>query len=115
MRTLTTILSTMEKATGLKPSPFFVSAEDVPAIVYEYYRTNDDAAVAINRLMVRSVGTTLEEALDLEEKVVGALCTMGDETLGDVLSVEVNGGGSMLDSNTGYPQQITYFQITDRS
>lgn len=112
---LKTILAALEEGTGFKPVPFSVDAKDCPALVFEFYRTQDNGAVAQYRLMLRCIAPTLFEAMQMEEKAVEAITTLGDEPLGEVLSIAANGGGMLKDQESGTTQLITYFQIIDRS
>ena len=58
---------------------------------------------------------TLEEALRIEEQIADTLTTLGDEEKLDALNIEVNGGGTLEDEATGFPQLLTYYDITVRS
>ena len=51
----------------------------------------------------------------IEEQIADTLTTLGDEEKLDALNIEVNGGGTLEDEATGFPQLLTYYDITVRS
>lgn len=108
---LDSLLGAIEDATGIAPKAFQTDEVGKPAIVYSYYRATDNGAVAQWRLQVRVFGRTMREAVETEEKVSDALVTLGDDTRFGC-SIESNGGGSMIDSDTNTAQMLTYFDIT---
>lgn len=58
---------------------------------------------------------TLEEALTIEGQIADLLCTLGDEERYGALHIEVSGGGTLEDEQTGLPQLITYYDINAKS
>lgn len=109
------ILGLIEEGTGLKPQAFAIdSVKDLPAMSYRIYRTSDNGSKSQWRLECRITAKTLASLLELEERLKDSLVTVAD-TVKCGCSIAVNGGGTLLDANTGYPQQITYFDLTTRS
>lgn len=53
--------------------------------------------------------------MEIENSVADLLVSIGDEERFNTLSIQVNGGGTLLDEQTGLPQLITYYDITARS
>lgn len=113
---LTTLLGIAKDATGINPVPFQTEsyAENLPALTYSFYCSTDDGAKAQYRLLTRVHAKSYQECLELSGKLSQALVTLGDETNAGLV-IAGNGGGSLVDSETGIPQQITYYDITARS
>lgn len=115
MKNLREILSAIEEATGIKPKAFAIKDIDrLPAMSYTIYRASDNGSKEQWRLQTRITAKSLAEALDMERKLTDALCTIGDETIAGC-SIEVDGGGTILEEQSGLPQQLTYFDITTKS
>jgi hypothetical protein len=112
---LRNLLSVVKESTGIQPTAFSSQQiNSLPAINYSFYRASDNGAVATYRLQTRTVGKDFAQTIELEQKVVDCLVTLGDSTnCGCVIAH--NGGGSLEDENTGLPQLIDYFDITARS
>lgn len=51
----------------------------------------------------------------IEEQIADTLTTLGDEEKYSALNIEVNGGGTLEDETTGFPQLLTYYDIKVRS
>ncbi|MBM6776024.1 hypothetical protein H7U34_01840 [Collinsella tanakaei] len=108
---LDSLLGAIKDATSIAPQAFQTDSVGKPAITYSFYRATDNGAVAQWRLQVRVFGRNMREAVEIEEKLSDALVTLGDETRFGC-SIESNGGGSMIDSDTNTAQMLTYFDIT---
>lgn len=114
METLKNILALMKQATGISPQAFETDLKSgLPAITYNYYRTVDNGAVAQYRLQTRVTAQSFAQAMGLEKKLTDALITVGDSTKCDC-SIQSNGGGTLIDEETNYPQVINYFDITTK-
>lgn len=116
MDVLISLLEAVKDATGIQAVPFLTDAyaDDLPAITYSFYRTGDTGAVATYRLLVRVHARTYEQAIGLADTVNNALVTVGDSTKSGCV-VSGNGGGSLMDGTAQIPQQILYFDISNRS
>lgn len=112
---LKTILTAIKEATGINPVAFSITDETpIPAISYTFYRDGDNGAAASYRLQTRITAPDYATAIGLEEKLVDCLVCVGDEHRFGC-SIEANGGGSLLDLETGNPQIINYFDLVSRS
>lgn len=111
---LKTLLGVVTDACGVAPDFAQTSKVGRRAVTYTFYRSLDDGAVASYRLQLRFFAPTLAECAEMEAATTGALATAGDSTL-EGLSIQANGGGAMLDTETNTPQLITYYDITARS
>lgn len=111
---LESLLRAIKDATSVAPQAFQTEKVGEPAITYSFYRATDNGAVAQYRLQVRCFGRTMKEAVEMEESISSALVTLGDETKFGC-TIESNGGGSMIDSETNTAQILTYFDVTSRS
>lgn len=115
MKHLKDLLSIIADATGVKPQAFAIrDIEMLPAMSYTIYRASDNGSREQWRMQTRITAKSLAEALDIERKLTDALCSIGDGTIAGC-SIEVNGGGTMLEQQSGLPQQLTYFDITTKS
>lgn len=110
------LLDVIQGVTGVEPQPFQTEkyGKNLPAITYSFYTMTDSGAVASYRLLVRVHGSTYEQCVSLTDSIRKALVTVGDEYRNGC-SITGNGGGSLIDNETGIPQQISYFDITTRS
>lgn len=116
LNVLTKLLGTARTATGLNPVPFQTQgyADALPALTYSFYCSTDDGAKAQYRFLTRVHAKTYQECLELSQKLSSALVTVGDEAR-EGLVIEGNGGGSLIDTETGTPQQINYYDVKARS
>lgn len=109
------ILGLIEEGTGLRPQPFAIdSVKNLPALSYRIYRTSDNGSKSQWRLECRITADSLVSLLEKEDQLKDSLVTVADTTKCGC-SIAVNGGGTLLDETTGFPQQITYFDLTTRS
>lgn len=53
--------------------------------------------------------------MEIEATIADLLCTLGDEEKFGKLRIQVNGGGTLEDENTGLSQLLTYYDIQDYS
>lgn len=115
MKVLPSLLGIVNDATGIQAVPFQTTdyAENLPAITYSFYSTNNNGQVEHFRFMTRIHAKSYQECVELSQQLSDALVTYGDETI-DGLSIKGNGGGSLIDAETGIPQQINYYDITVR-
>lgn len=108
------ILTAVEQETSIAPTAFNSRIENhIPAINYTLYRASDDGAVAQWRLQIRITAETFQEVMDIEGKVRDLLTTVGDEYKYNCV-IHINGGGTLEDEMTGYPQQLIYFDVITR-
>ena len=116
MNCIKEILGAIADATGIVPTAFSTSAiNELPAINFTAYRQSDNAVVESWRFQTRVTAATLEEAIDVEEIIADTLTSLGDEDKFGSLKIEINGGGTLEDENTGFPQLLTYYDINVRS
>lgn len=110
------LLGIAKDATGIEPVPFQTDTykDELPALTYSFYCSTDDGAKAQYRFLTRVHAKSYQECLELSGKLSQALVTIGDETK-EGLVIEGNGGGSLVDTQTGIPQQITYYDVKARS
>lgn len=110
------LLSAINEATGLDAEPFTSTTPNfVPCISYQIYRQGDNAVVSNWRFRIRITAETLEEALEIDEAIAETLCSLGDEEKYDTLQIRQNGGGTMEDPETRFPQLLDYYDIMIRS
>lgn len=116
LETLKKLLGIVRDATGIEPVPFQTESykDALPALTYSFYCSTDDGAKAHYRFLTRVHAKNYQECLEISEKLSSALVTLGDETL-EGLVIAGNGGGSLVDTETGIPQQINYYDIKARS
>lgn len=115
MEFLKEILQAIKEATGISPVAFSIAdTANLPAISYTIFRDGNTGAVSSFRLQTRITAQDLATAFDIEEKLSDLLVSLGDEYKFGA-SIQINGGGTLEDPETGYPQIITYFDITIRS
>ena len=53
--------------------------------------------------------------MEIEATIADLLCTLGDEEKFGKLRIQVYGGGTLEDENTGLSQLLTYYDIQDYS
>lgn len=115
MEFLKEILDAIHEATGITPVAFSIAdTAKLPAMSYTIFRQANSGAVSSYRLQTRITAPDLATALGVEEKLSDSLVSLGDEFKFGA-SIQINGGGTLEDPETGYPQIITYFDITIRS
>lgn len=111
MEFIKNIITAIEELTGIAPTMFSSRIEsNVPCINYDIYRDAYNGALSEWRMELRITAETFQEVIEIEEKVC-SICTLGDEGKLGCLHIEVNGGGTLEDESTGYPQQLIYFEI----
>lgn len=85
-------------------------------IVYSFSPLTDGKAVRMDRLEIHIIAQSIAELEAIDQAVRHILLTFGDSPLaGDVLQVELNGGGDMEDLGTGTYHRIAYYILTSRS
>lgn len=110
------ILSAIQQGTNVNPKPFkSTKPQTLPSISYTLYRQKDDAIVESWRFQIRITANTLKQCLSLEDSIAEALCSLGDEQKHGTLKIELNGGGTLEDPDTGFPQILAFYDIQDRS
>ena len=117
MNVIQNLLDEIESATSVEPVAFS-SKEPItslPSITYTAYRQSDNAVVETWRFQTRITAESFEEAIDIDEIIAETLTTLGDEEKYGALQIEVNGGGTLEDENTGFIQLLTYYDIQTRS
>ena len=114
MLDLANVLASIKEATGIQPTAFNTkSVNGVPAINYLAYVARDDGAKEVWRFQTRITARTYVEAIEVDRKMRDTLVTLGDEPKFNS-KIEVNGGGTLEDEATSYPQIITYYDITTK-
>ena len=113
MNVIPTLLTAIERKTGVKPVPFSSNTIQVlPCISYQVYMQGYDAVTQSWRLQIRITSDSLEEAVGLQDAIASELVTFADESKFGALNIKINGGGTIEDENTHLPQLITFFDIT---
>ena len=80
------------------------------------HNLTDGKAVRMDRLEIHISAQSIAELEAIDQAVRHILLTFGDSPLaGDVLQVELNGGGDMEDLGTGTYHRIAYYILTSRS
>lgn len=116
MNVIINLLSAIESRTGIEPTPFSSSnIASLPCISYTAYRQGDNAVVESWRFQLRFTAETFAQAVQLEEEVADLLVSLGDLADYGALRIQINGGGTLEDEQTGLPQLITYYDITTQS
>ena len=116
MNVITNLLSAIKGRTGIEPTPFSSkNISSLPCISYTAYRQGDNAVVESWRFQLRFTAETLAKAVELEEQVADLLVSLGDLADFGALRIEINGGGTLEDPETGLPQLLTYYDITTKS
>ena len=116
MNVINNLLSAIEARTGVKPTAFSsFNINNLPCISFTAYRQGDNAVIESWRFQVRITAESLEEAMELEEDIADELCSLGDLADYGALRIQINGGGTLEDENTGLPQLLTYFDIQAQS
>lgn len=116
MNVINSLLSAIETETGITPAAFSsLNIYNLPCITYTAYRQGDNAVIESWRLQIRVTAETLQEAMEIEEAIADKLCSLGDLADYGALRIQINGGGTMEDENTGMPQLLTYYDIQAQS
>ena len=110
-----TIIDVLSSATGLPVKPLFTTTiED--QIVYNHYPSNDNGAKSIQRLELRLITSTYEEAERQRKNIIQALVPVGDNVLiNGITGCELNGGGSLYEGETKTYHTLLYFDYVIRS
>ena len=112
MNVINTLLSVIEASSGIEPTPFNSSnINNLPSVSYTAYRQGDNAVVESWRFQLRITAESLEEAIELDETIANALVSLGDMPDYGALRIEINGGGTLEDEETGLPQILSYYDI----
>lgn len=116
MKNFKQILDAIEAETGIHPTAFNSwEIQNLPAISYTLYRQSDNAVIENWRFQIRICADSLGAALAIDQEIADLLCTLGDEEKFGKLRIEINGGGTLEDENTGLPQILSYYDIQDYS
>lgn len=116
MNIIKNLLTAIKEATGIDPVAFSSNRiNDLPSITYTAYRTTDNAVVEGWRFQTRITAQRYEDALNIEETIADVLVSLGDEQNLGSLRIQVNGGGTLEDDQTGLPQLITYYDVRTKS
>lgn len=109
------LLKAIENATGIKPIP--LGTEKIEkCIVYNLAPVSDDGLVRQDRLQLRIITNSFEEAMEIGAKISKAVINFGDEAkLHGITNIVQNGGGSMKDYNTDTVHYWIFLQITKKS
>lgn len=108
------ILASIKEATGISPTAFNTKDKNmVPAINYLAYVARDDGAKQVWRFQTRITAQTYTQALNIDKTLRKLLITLGDEPKFNSM-IEINGGGTLEDELTGFPQIISYYDITTK-
>lgn len=82
------------------------------SISYRFYTTSHDGVKEQIRLEIRINTKKISRAEEIKTLLLSTLVTKGDEPRNGYLSCEVNGGGQLIDEETGLVQTIVYFTIS---
>lgn len=108
------IIKALEAATSLSLKPFGTNKiED--CICYSSYVISDNGAVRQDKLELRLITKTVEDAERLKPIIISTLTTVGDNKKFNYLGCAVNGGGTLRDAATGTIHTLLYFIITKKS
>ena len=88
---------------------------ELPSITYTAYRTRDNAVVEGWRFQTRVTAEQYKDAIEIEEAIANVLVSLGDEQNLGSLRIQINGGGTLEDDQTGLPQLITYYDVYTKS
>ena len=85
-------------------------------IIYEVSPISDDGIKRVSRVKLTTVCDAEEQWAEASERISELLVTTDDRPLTKkILSVSVNGGGSLYDSDREKYHKIIYLNITTRS
>ena len=109
------IINALSSATGLPVKP--LQTTDINnQIVYNHFPSNDNGAKSIQRLELRLITTTYEEAERYRKQIIQALVPVGDNVIIDgITGCELNGGGSLYEGSTKTYHTLLYFNYIQRS
>lgn len=114
MFNLVDILTSIKEVIGITPTAFNTKDTNiVPAINYLAYVARDDGAKQIWRFQTRITAQTYTQAIQIDRKLRKLLITLGDEPKFNSI-IQLNGGGTLEDELTGFPQIISYYDITTK-
>lgn len=95
---------------------FEAPVEEVPVITYKFTPVTDNKIIRTDRLEITCIGDSLGKAYQLDEKIRDILITYGDDDFNNkILEIDINGGGSLSDIDSGTYHQTCYFIIDSRS
>lgn len=106
------ILNAIEAATSLSINPLS-SHQTGEQIIYGIVPLADNGVVKQDRLELNIVAATLARTIEVDTQIRKALLSIGDIEKNGVLSIELNGGGT-LESEAGV-HRFTNYTITTRS
>lgn len=112
---LKSILQALSSATQLPVKPLFTTTIG-DQIVYKHYPLSDNGAHSLQRLEIRLITKTYENAESYRKIIINTLVPVGDNVLIDgITECYVDGGGSLYEGETKTYHTILYFNYTQRS
>ena len=113
---ITQIIGAIQQATNYRPQAFSSNmTSSVPCITYTLYKQSDNAVIQVWRLQLRFTAKTLQKCMEMSEAASNALCSLGDEEVLGALNIKQNGGGTLEDDLTCFPQVLSFYDIQIRS
>lgn len=110
-----TIRKILTSATGLDVKPFDTNTIS-DCICYTYYTLEDDGAKAKQKLELRLITTTYEQAEVNKKRIIEALVNTGDNMkINGIYNCDLNGGGQLKEYSTNTIHTLLYFDIITRS
>lgn len=95
---------------------FEAPIEEVPVIVYKFTPITDNKIIRTDRLELTCISDSLGLTYQLDEKIRDIFITYGDDNFNNrVLEIDINGGGSLSDIDSGTYHNTCYFIIDSRS
>lgn len=92
-------------------NPFGVT--DINKAYYKYISLTSDKVIGQARFELTAICDNYINSIKAIEEARKSLITLGDSKLDDnILSVRLNGGGSLRDLDTGTYQETAFFTIT---
>ena len=109
------IIRALESATDLPVRPM-ITTKIENQIVYNHYPINDNGAKSIQRLELRLITKTYEEAERYRKLIIQALVPIGDNILIEgITDCELNGGGTLYEGETQTYHTMLFFSYIHRS
>ena len=109
------IVQALTTATNLPVKPMITTSIE-NQIIYNHYPIDDNGAKSIQRLELRLITKTYEEAERYRKIIINTLVPVGDNVLIDgITSCEVDGGGCLYEGETKTYHTMLYMNYVQRS
>lgn len=84
-------------------------------VLYSYHTTLSNKITQQTRLQITIIAGTTAKTAQIEERIKYLILTYGDDPLTDnILQTQLNGGGTLYDSDRMKHHRILYFDILQR-